>query len=160
MVLYFLRHAEAEESGPSGDASRRLTDRGRERSEEVGRAFKTLGPGLSTIVTSPLVRAVQTAELVAKVLGAEVLREARLGGDVDITALQAIFRENDLPQAVMLVGHEPDFSSVIGELIGGGDVEMKKGAVACLAVRGLVRGGARLQWLLTGKQLSGLAGPG
>ena len=158
MTLYFMRHAEAEETAPGqSDAERKLTEKGIRRSREAAVALRALGVELDLILTSPLRRAQQTAELVAQALGAPVEQAPALGGRLTLGRLRDLLEEHDMPGQVMLVGHEPDFSAIVGEMIGGADVEMKKGAVACLDCRAVVRGGAMLLWLVVGRQLSLMA---
>jgi phosphohistidine phosphatase len=154
MLLYFLRHAEAEDSGPSGDFSRRLTEHGRQRSREAGEALAALGIHLDLILASPLVRAQQTAEAVAEVLGVEARPERILGGNFDLHGLAEIVAHNHTARDLLVVGHEPDFSYVTGQLAGGANVEMKKGAIACVETQGIARGSGTLEWLLTGRQMS------
>jgi len=158
MLLYFMRHAEAEDTPPGRtDADRRLTARGLSRSREAGVALRALGVEVGLILTSPLVRAVQTAELVAEALGAPVEQTSVLAGRLTTASLRDLLEEQGHAETLMLVGHEPDLSTVIGELIGGAEVEMKKGAVACLDCQAAVRGGATLLWLVNGRQLALMA---
>ena len=157
MLLYFMRHAEAEDvAAGSSDAQRRLTERGIERSREAGVALKAMGITLDLILTSPLRRAVQTAEAVGQVLEVAVA-EADALGSPSRDDLQQMWKEHGQPANLMVVGHEPDFSALVGDFIGGAEVEMKKGAIACLDCQAFVRGGAVLRWLATGKQLSLIA---
>jgi phosphohistidine phosphatase len=158
MLLYFMRHAEAEDTPPGRtDADRRLTDKGLRRAHEAGLALQALGVQLDLILTSPLVRARQTAEVMAEVLGVSLAADSALADHVSLRSLQDLLEGHDLPDRVMLVGHEPDFSAVVGELIGGAAVEMKKGAIAALDCRTIARGGALLQWLASGRHLSLMA---
>jgi len=155
MDLYFMRHAEAEDTAPGrSDAERQLTEKGIRRSREAGTALRALGVELDLILTSPLARALQTADIVAEIMGTPVEPAAAIAGPLTLSDLRDLLEEHSLPGRVMLVGHEPDFSALVGELIGGADVEMKKGAVAGLDCRAIVRGGARLRWLIVGRQLS------
>lgn len=157
MILYFMRHAEAEDAGPGqSDADRRLTDKGLARTREAAAALQSMGTTLDLILTSPLVRAVQTAAIVGRTLRVRVVPvEALAGPSVD--DLRTMFEEHGRPANLMVVGHEPDFSHLVGELIGDGQVEMKKGAIACLDATAIVRGGGTLCWLVTGKQLALMA---
>lgn len=154
MLLYFMRHAEAEDVGEEGDGSRQLTERGVQRTEEAAAALHALDLELDLILSSPAVRAVQTAEIVAAVLEVPLKKERILGVSLGLTELEAALEEHNMQANVLLVGHEPDFSAVIGQLIGGGRVEMKKGAVACVACQGIARGGGTLRWLMNGKLMS------
>lgn len=162
--LYFLRHgrADREQFDGADDNQRPLVDEGRRRTAVTARALARLEPDLDAIITSPLVRAEQTAAIVADHLGlSDRLRvDARLAPGFDLPELLEILA--DLLAAaraeaaagspagarnLLLVGHEPDLSLVIGELTGG-DVVMKKGALARvdLAADDLSRG--VLVWLL------------
>jgi len=158
MLLYFLRHAEAEDSGPSGDYSRRLTENGRQRSREAGAALAALGVHLDLILTSPLVRAEQTATLVGEALRVDVAPERLLGGNFDLPSLAEIVAQHETTRDLLLVGHEPDFSYVVGQLIGVASVEMKKGALACVQTQGVARGSGTLKWLLTGRHMALMSG--
>jgi phosphohistidine phosphatase len=158
MLCYFLRH------GPAGDAAtwegsdfdRPLTADGKKRIAQEAKTIAGLGLELDVIITSPLVRARQTAEIVAKELD---IRDAlhldeRVGLGFSATELAAILHDYATAQHVMLVGHEPSMSATVGELIGGGDVDFKKGALACVEVahESPLRG--RLMWLASPKLLT------
>lgn len=158
MFLYFMRHAEAEEARPGlTDFDRPLTEKGLRRSKEAGKALAAMKIELARIFTSPLVRARQTAESVAAELNVPVETAKILGTHFGLQDLQSLCKEFNDQESIMLVGHEPDFSLVIGELIGGGAVEMKKGSIACVYTVNISRGGNTLLWLLNGKQLSLIA---
>jgi len=158
MRLYFLRHGLAADPGAwqGSDADRPLTDEGRERIGLEAKAIALLEPALDAIVTSPLVRARQTAGLVALRLGVPVTDDARLGHDFDRERLAQVVRENADAQALMLVGHEPTFSSTIAALIGGGAVTMKKGGLARVDLADASATRGVLVWLLTPKVLLAL----
>jgi phosphohistidine phosphatase len=123
-MIWFLRHGDAEDTQP--DSARRLTAKGERQARDAGTALKALGAEIELCVTSPKVRAHDTAVLACKALGCEIRDEPRLsGGEFDPLDLAAGLRE------VLLVGHEPDFSTAIGDLTGG-RVDLKKGGVACV----------------------------
>jgi phosphohistidine phosphatase len=119
MKLYMMRHGPAEEDAASGhDADRALTTAGRERVIHVAKALIAAGEGPREVLTSPLVRAVQTAEIVAIVTHAanlRVRREVAPGGD---GARLAHFLASGGQKRVMLVGHEPDLSELLSALVG------------------------------------------
>jgi phosphohistidine phosphatase len=122
-VLWLLRHGDAAEGSP--DAERPLTEKGRRQARDAGLALKAVGVELSACLTSPKVRAVQTAELACEPLGIEPKLEPKLaGGPFDAEALAA-----GLGDDVLLVGHDPDFSMAVHALTGA-QVRMKKGGVA------------------------------
>jgi phosphohistidine phosphatase len=125
-VIWLLRHGDAEDGGGKPDAERELTDKGKRQSRDAGRALKALGVELDVCLTSPKVRARQTAELACEALGTPIEEDNRLaGGDFDPLEVAAGRGE------VMLVGHEPDFSSAVA-LVTGSRVKFKKGGVAAL----------------------------
>ncbi len=158
MDVYFLRHGLAvdrdEWRGPDG--ARPLTDEGREKTRRAARTLDRLGVRPQAIVTSPLVRARQTAEIVAKRLGLEKAlgEDPRLGPGFAAAALPAVLEPFAAAAAVLLVGHEPDFSVAIGETIGGADLVMKKGGLALVAVPDPAKPRGTLQWLLPPRVLS------
>lgn len=123
MVIYLLRHGDAEE-GDGDDAARRLTEKGERQARVAGRALAALGVELDACLTSPKVRAAATARLACEPLGLEPETAAELrGGGFDAQAVSAGRGE------VLLVGHEPDLSSEVARLTGG-KVKMRKGGIA------------------------------
>lgn len=123
MKLYVMRHGSAEDHAESGvDGDRALTAAGRERVREVAKALVDAGEGPLAIITSPLVRAVQTAEIAALVtkLGdrdgtVSVRREMAPGGDGAHLARTLLAHG---AKRVMVVGHEPDLSGLVSKLLG------------------------------------------
>jgi phosphohistidine phosphatase len=122
-MIYLLRHGHAEE-GTGDDAARRLTSKGELQARSAGRAMASLGDGVETCLTSPKVRAADTARLACEALGLEpeVAEELR-GGRFDSLALSAGRGDT------LLVGHEPDFSSELARLTGA-RVKLRKGGLA------------------------------
>jgi phosphohistidine phosphatase len=156
LTLYILRHAEAEPQARS-DAQRALTPKGREQAKKVGRFCREqeICPGL--ILTSPLVRAEQTAELVWKELGEETKFEVAAflsAGMRPETALSQVGRLSDLG-CLMLVGHEPDLSELIAAVIGtdADHIRLRKGGLAKLTLPEAKPGVGTLELLLTPKLL-------
>jgi phosphohistidine phosphatase len=125
-VIWLLRHGDAEDGEGKADAERELTGKGERQSRDAGRALKELGVKLDACISSPKVRARQTAELACTELGVKVADDDRLaGGEFDPLELAAGHSE------VMLVGHEPDFSGAVA-LATGSRVKMKKGGIAAI----------------------------
>ena len=125
-MIWLLRHGDAEGGQGKPDADRELTEKGERQSRNAGKALKALGVELDICLASPKVRARQTAELACEALGTQVEEDDRLaGGDFDPLELAAGRGE------VMLVGHEPDFSSAIA-LVTGSRVRMRKGGIAAI----------------------------
>ena len=138
MNCYFLRHGIAVEpdewTGP--DFDRPLTREGIERMKCEARAIADLSLQLDVIVTSPLLRARQTAEIVADRLKLrdDIVEDERLADGFDSRRLSEILGEHDKAGAIMLVGHEPTMSATIGRIIGDANVELKKAALAGVAL--------------------------
>ena len=125
-MIWILRHGDAEDGAGKPDAERELTEKGKRQSRDAGRAMKVLGVNLDVCLSSPRVRARDTAELACKGLGVKVeLEDALSGGDFDPLELAAGRGE------VMLVGHEPDCSQAVA-LVTGSRVKMKKGGLAAI----------------------------
>jgi phosphohistidine phosphatase len=174
MRLFFLRHAIAVEreqwDGPDGE--RPLTDEGRDQFETCARGLAALDLGLDAICTSPFTRALDTARIVGAALEKEVVVWSELASGCDLERLSPRLAELYEARAIMFVGHEPDFSAMIGRLIAGGGVctslALKKGGCCRVDLpRKAVRSGDRrrltgageLAWLLTPAQLARLAPP-
>jgi phosphohistidine phosphatase len=153
MRLYFLRHGKAQSRSEwqGHDDDRPLTAAGEEAMRREAEAMRDLGLELDAIVTSPLARARRTAEIVAEGLGLSdlIVEDDRLGHGFDVGRLEQVLAAHGGADAVMVVGHEPDFSATVAELIGGGEIVMKKGGLARVDVTAPVAGGGELVWLLT-----------
>jgi phosphohistidine phosphatase len=125
-MIWLVRHGDAEDGEGKPDAERELTKKGERQARDAGRALKKLGVNLDVCLTSPKVRARDTAEIACKELGAPVEEDQRLaGGDFD--PLEVAAGRGD----VMLVGHEPDFSQAV-VLATGSRVKMRKGGLAAI----------------------------
>lgn len=141
--IIFLRHGQAEDDDGAGDAARPLTAKGVDQAELAGRALARLDLVPDLCLTSPRVRAAETARLTCAELGLTPVVESALGGG----DFQAEVLAGDIG-TVLLVGHEPTFSGEIARLTGG-SVRMRKGGLAVVA-------GMRLE-LLAGPDLLRLA---
>jgi phosphohistidine phosphatase len=124
-MIYLLRHGEAEE-GSGDDAARRLTAKGERQARAAGAALAAIGAEIDACLTSPKLRAADTARLACEPLGLEPETADELaGGAFDSLALAA-GRGN-----VLLVGHEPDFSAEVARLTGA-KAKLKKGGLAAV----------------------------
>lgn len=135
MKLYFLRHGPAVErtAWPAdNDFARPLTERGQAVVQRVAEALAALQLKPEAIITSPLARALQTAQIVARRLDLQdrLVKDDRLMPGFCLERLAAVLQAHADLSAIMLVGHEPDFSSSISALIGGGALVCKKGGLA------------------------------
>ena len=143
MKLYVMRHGPAEDQAESGrDFNRALTATGRERVRAVAKALEAKDESPHHIATSPLVRAVQTAEIVAVATKlserggtVETRRELASGSDADIYVAK-LLEGHDKKKRVMIVGHEPDLSALVTKLLGDPmPVPMDKAMVVGLTLR-------------------------
>jgi phosphohistidine phosphatase len=121
-MIWLLRHGEAADGSP--DAERPLTDKGEEQARAAGKALKKLGVRIDACLSSPKVRAADTAKLACQPLGVDVQLEPRLaGGPFHAEELAAGLGD------VLLVGHDPDFSAAVHGMTGA-QVRLKKGGLA------------------------------
>jgi len=158
MVIYFLRHANAGQkhfSNPANDEKRSIDKVGEEQSHDVGRALAFIGATANVIISSPLTRAVQTAEIVAQEIGYEerlVLDDA-LRPEATFDQFKALINRHKDKAAIMVVGHDPSMTEFVNRVLSGGGplaaVEMKKGGMA--KVEKELRRPAVLRWLMTPK---------
>lgn len=157
MRLYFLRHgiAEDREKWQGDDTNRPLTEKGRKRLERTAKNIAPLDLELNHIITSPLVRARQTAEIMAKTLKLKdaLLEDTRLAPGFNLDTLKLLLAEHSQCKAILLVGHEPDFSQTINALTHG-IVVMKKGALARVDLIDLTTLEGQLAWLIPPKVLA------
>lgn len=149
--LYLLRHAHAGDAltwdGP--DAIRPLTDKGRQQADRLGRFLAERGLRPDAIVTSPRVRAAQTAQIVADILEVPVTVDERLADLLDIATVDALLTDHGDPRSPVLVGHDPDFSDLVAGLCGAAGVPMRKGSLARIEIARPLRPGAGLlRWLI------------
>jgi len=146
MKLYLVRHAEAiERSGTTPDASRYLTTKGRLAFRKIARRVRRAGIAPDVIFTSPLLRAVQTAEILAERLKHEgpVVVAKELSPGFDLPALRSLLAEAGNPREAAFVGHEPDLGTLAAMLLDvPGGFPLRKGAVLALEADGSVRKGS------------------
>lgn len=143
LVIYLLRHGDAEDGG-GDDAARRLTAKGEAQAQAAGQALATLGVGIDACLTSPRVRAANTALLACEALGLEPETAIELSeGRLDAQALAAGRGE------VLLVGHGVDLCNEVARLTGA-RAKMKKGGLAIID-------GGRLVALLRPADLAAVA---
>ena len=150
LELYLLRHAHAGDphawDGP--DSERPLSPKGRRQAQRLGAFLAERSFAPDAIVTSPKLRAKQTAEIVADALGIAVSVDDRLAGELDEEVVAAL-AEAVGGTSVMLVGHDPDFSDLAASLSGCEYLPLKKGTLARIDMTLPVQaGGGILRWLL------------
>lgn len=132
MQLIILRHGKAEAKGHKKDFDRELVERGFEQARKAGKLLKATGHLPDIVLTSPLVRARQTAEAFCESAGIDgpIVQDWIASGMHPETALSELkaFAEH---RRVMIVGHEPDLGDLIGWICGG-TVDLPTGSVAAL----------------------------
>jgi phosphohistidine phosphatase len=160
MDIYFLRHASAGDNKaptPQEDEKRPLDAKGIEQSTQMGKLLAALEIKPDAFISSPLTRAVQTAELVAEQLkdGSPLTLDDALRPDAGYEQFQDMLRHYARQKAIVVTGHNPNLSEFLSFLISGGTaqtaVELKKGAVAKVDYK---QGHGTLHWCATPKLLS------
>ena len=137
MNLYLMRHANAgvNRGNPTLDAKRALIKEGKEQCMLMARLLSALKVQVDVIVSSPLKRALQTAQFVGTELGYEAKVEISpaLGLDGDYTGFQQMLAKYSDREGVLVVGHNPNCFQFLGRLItgnGGAAIRMRKGSIA------------------------------
>lgn len=163
MNVFVLRHGEAgtRVTMPSKDFERPLTEAGRDDIESIASSLRDLHVEFDRVATSPLQRAKETAEIVASTYKTnspklEIWEELRPEGNRQDTIQHLSRLRQDAD--VLLVGHEPYLSSLVGELITGGStsakISLKKGGLAKIQIHSFApKPSGELRWLLTPRQL-------
>jgi phosphohistidine phosphatase len=150
--VYFLRHGIAVDAQEfdGDDFDRPLTKEGKDRIAREAKALAKIELNVDAIVTSPLVRAKQTAHVVAEALDLEkhLFADRRVDPGFNAGRLSEILRDREDAGAIMLVGHEPSMSSTIGEIVGRARIDLKKGGLACVELRDPASQTGTLQWLV------------
>jgi phosphohistidine phosphatase len=160
--LYLVRHGLAEERGDMwpDDSKRPLTEEGMAGLQKATRGLARLGVSLDIVLTSPLVRARQTAEIVAGGLTPRpaVVNVESLTPEGNYAAVVADLEKHARKTRIGLVGHEPAIGELASRLIGSRHpIEFKKGAVCRIDVDEMPPAGpGNLRWLLTPKILRSL----
>jgi len=137
-----MRHATAEESGPDGDASRRLTEGGRREAREAGEALRDRRAVLSAVLCSPRTRARETAKIVADILTVELHVTEALDSGAPLTGYPTVVSIFGHGGDVLLVGHNPEIATWASRLAHQ-DLVFRPSTVACFDLTGQ----ARLDWI-------------
>jgi phosphohistidine phosphatase len=159
MNLYIIRHAIAVDEGTAGyesDSERPLTDKGRKKMRQIAKGLRNLGVGFDLILSSPYVRARETAEILADVfkMRKNITFTESLIPLATPELLIGEINESYSVDSIAVVGHEPHLSTLIGILVAENakiDVTLKKGGVCYLSADDLHHRDHRamLEWLLT-----------
>ncbi|MEA2674311.1 MAG: phosphohistidine phosphatase [Chloroflexota bacterium] len=159
LELYFLRHADAGDpmTWPGDDADRPLSKKGRNQAKRLGRLLDDLNFRPDDVLSSPRLRSLDTARIVAKRIGMKAHTDERLGIDFSEETLASLVGELGAGvERVVLVGHDPDFTHLVSWLVGA-SVNIRKGALARvdLADRTVSAGRGSLCWLLPPDAVAG-----
>jgi phosphohistidine phosphatase len=164
MLVYLLRHAIAVERGTAAypNDDRPLTEQGKEKMSKAAKGMAKLIPSIDLILSSPMIRAHDTAKIAARALRAEnkleMCTELAPGGPLKNLMIH-LAKYRSL-QSIMLVGHQPDLGYVAGVLLGseGATVEFKKGSLCCIEIATLSsRSKGKILWHLQPKQLRSIS---
>ena len=152
LTLWLARHGEAVDPDQARtDFDRALTDTGRRRLAESSRWLLGREQPPELILHSPLVRALQTAETIAKEVGTDLVTvrvENRLAPGIDTDELLK-YLSSTATECIACVGHQPDMSRCLSEMIGGGHLHYSPGTIAGVVFNGpIIRGGGHLRWLV------------
>jgi phosphohistidine phosphatase len=149
--LYLLRHADAGDpaSWPGDDAERPLSAKGRRQARRLGTMLAGTGWKPDLILTSPKIRAADTARLVGRAVDVKPEEEPRLASSFELSDVGAMLAGHPDAKRVVLVGHDPDFSAVASTLIGAA-IELRKGAIARIDLQDTrpAAGQGALRWLI------------
>jgi len=160
MLLYLMRHGLAEEPTPKGDdAARKLTEQGAEKIRKAAAGMNASGLVLKSILTSPITRAMETAQIVAdEMSGPKPRTIAELSTGASPAGVLEALSKPRLPESVLVVGHEPTLSRVASLLLTESSealsIRLKQGGVIALEFPDRIgKGAAQLRWMMTQRQL-------
>ena len=152
LILYFLRHGDAgSHSMAADDDARRLTPTGVEALHAAAPVWRRLNLRPDVVISSPLPRALATAELFVKGIGLDrrPVADARLEPGASWPDLAQAMADQPDARRVMFVGHEPDLSRAVCLLTGAAAIRLRKGGIACVEFPGVPEpGSGELAWLL------------
>ncbi len=149
--LYLVRHAHAGDTASwrGNDDERPLSPKGERQAAAMARFLSRIGLKPTALLTSPRLRATQTAAPIGKALHMDVHQEPLLAAGLDLADLEQILSAAGDPPSLLLVGHDPDFSELARELTGAGELPLPKGSLARIdVVRPLAPGRGVLRWLV------------
>jgi len=149
--LFLLRHAHAGDPArwQGDDALRPLSAKGRLQADTLAEHLAVLGLALDLVVSSPRVRARETAEPIARALGLDVVVDPRVAMGLDMSSLEELLADRGHPARPLVVGHDPDISDLVADLVGATSLPMRKGALVRVdAPRPLRPASGILRWLL------------
>jgi phosphohistidine phosphatase len=151
LQLYLLRHADAGDpmAWPGDDADRPLSAKGKRQARRLGSLLAEIGWKPDLILTSPKVRAAQTAKIVGRAVDVAPEDEGRLASAFELGDVRSMLATHPEAKRVVLVGHDPDFSATASTLTGAA-IELRKGAIARIDLQDPTPapGQGALRWLI------------
>jgi phosphohistidine phosphatase len=149
VILYFLRHGKAGHARAHDDDARELTDAGVAALEAAAPLWRRLNLRPDVVISSPLPRALRTAELACDAIGGTPITDDRLRPGADWNDFGRTLADHPAARRILFVGHEPDLSGAVALLTGAASVRMRKGGLACVEFYGVPEPGAgELAWLI------------
>ncbi len=151
MELSFLRHGDAENHAPS-DFDRKLTDKGIKDISRLGALLSKTEASFDIIFSSPLIRAIETAEIIANTLDIKyhIVQETRLECGAHLLDIKAILKEYSSHNKILFVGHAPDMGYITSELLNvNNKINFKKGSILKMETSFIREGSATLIYFLT-----------
>jgi len=158
MLIYLLRHADAVQNSSLHDSERPLSDLGKQQASTVGEFLRDRTIGIDAVVSSPLLRAIETSEIVRTITNTSRFETTEyLVPGTRKSQLYDLINSIRV-RSILLTGHEPHLSQTISDLLSGSNglpIEIKKCSLACLVASEPVRSGhALLQWLMTNEYMA------
>lgn len=160
-MIYLIRHATAEPANGTPDSQRRLTEEGRREARFAGLALKKLESPITRILSSPFLRAQETAQLMAEALGPGLkvdIRE-RLASGATPSDILDVVKAEPRDEGIAVVGHNPEIgilTALLVALVPGGTVSFRPGSICCVELA-RDRDAGRLIWFRTPEDLAALA---
>ena len=133
-TLVLMRHGVAEDDHPDGDAARRLTPEGLERADLAAQGLVAVGVRADLVVTSPLVRCRQTAELVAGAAGCPMDDDLRLAPGMSASDLIDVMLEHPDATTIVACTHQPGLTYALSDLTGCGHIGLKRPGAAVIDI--------------------------
>lgn len=160
--IFVLRHGKAEdinECQSRSDFDRKLTKEGKDKTAKLGQFLNKTDGDVDVVITSPYLRAKETAEIVVNSLDKkpELKIEDFLSAGVSVQEIsRGILDKYSAKDKVLIVGHTPDLEIFIGKLIGAKNITLKKGALAKIVFKDSIELKGELVWLVTSKVINGV----
>jgi phosphohistidine phosphatase len=149
VILYFLRHGKAGNARAHHDDARELTDAGVAALESAAPLWRRLNLRPDVVISSPLPRALRTAQLACDAIGGSPIADDRLRPGAEWSDFGRTLADHPDARRILFVGHEPDLSGAVALLTGAASVRMRKGGLACVEFYGVPEpGGGELAWLI------------